>query len=76
MLDENMNTRLYLLPEKEITSAQYEMIKSKLGVYGPGRQVIKEGTKYFLKSDEPVEDAEARIRKELTDMGEVYPEAA
>lgn len=72
--DEDMNRELYILPEVEITEAQYEMIKTYLGVTGPGRQVIeRENGKFYLKSDEKSEAAVARIKVELAEKGQTYP---
>lgn len=74
MYGPDMNTELYLLEEKEITEAQYNIVKTVLGVYGPGRQVIKrEDGKFYLKSDEVADEAEARIIAELDELGYEYP---
>lgn len=74
MYHEDMNTELYLLPEVEITEAQYDMIKEYLGVMGPGRQVVvRDDGKFILKSDEASEDAIARIKEELAEKGQTYP---
>lgn len=73
ILDDTLNTSLYLLPKVEITKSQYNMIKEYLGVYGPGRQVITEGTKFYLLSDEASEDAIVRITEELKELGATYP---
>lgn len=73
ILDDNLNTPLYLLQKTEITEAQYEMIKKYLGVYGPGRQVITEGETYYLLSDEDSEAAIARITADLAEKGQEFP---
>lgn len=74
MYDPDMNTEMYLLPEKEITKAQYNMIKENLGVYGPGYQVVvREDGKFYLKSDEEVAVAEERIAAELAELELTYP---
>lgn len=70
MYDKDMNEEMYLLPEAEITEAQYNAIKDNLGVYGPGRQVvIRHDGKFILKSDESSEAAKARIDMILVELG-------
>ena len=77
MYDPDMNTELYLLQEKEITEAQYNMVKQYLGVLGPGTQVIKRADgKFYLKSDEAAVDAEAKIKATLKELGQTYPAGA
>jgi len=76
ILDDTLNTPLYLLPKTEITEAQYNMIKEYLGVYGPGRQVITEGEKFYLLSDEDSEAALERITKDLAEKGQEFPAGA
>jgi hypothetical protein len=73
ILDDNLNTPLYLLQKAELTEAQYNMIKTYLGVYGPGRQVIQEGAKYYLLSDEDSEAAIVRITNDLAEKGQEFP---
>lgn len=51
ILDADMNRDLYLLLEVEITEQQYNTIKNTYGVTGPDFQIIKRGSKYFLKGD-------------------------
>lgn len=51
ILDADMNRDLYLLMEVEITEQQYNTIKNTYGVTGPDFQIIKRGSKYFLKGD-------------------------
>lgn len=76
ILDDNLNTPLYLLQKTVITEAQYEMIKEYLGVYGPGRQVIQEGETYYLLSDEDSDAALERIAKDLAEKGQELPAGA
>lgn len=76
MYDQDMNTELYLLNEKEILQTQYTMIKDYLGVYGPGYQVLlKEDGKYYLKSAEDATVVENRLKEELKELGQTYPAA-
>ena len=75
MYDKDMNEEMYLLPEKEITKAQFDVIKENLGVYGPGRQVVvRHDGKFILKSDEASEAAIARIKEALAEKGVAFPE--
>lgn len=76
ILDDNMNRRLYLLQSQELTKDQYDMIKATLGPIFPGRQVVVEGSKYYLLSEEDAEAALARTKAELTAKGKTFPVAA
>lgn len=72
--DPNLNEELYLPVKTEIISTQYTMIKTYLGVTGPGRQVVTEGSKYFLLTDEEYAAGRARIVEELAEKGQTYPD--
>ena len=76
ILDDNMNKRLYLLQSQELTKDQYDMIKATLGPIFPGRQVVVEGSKYYLLSEEDTEAALTRTKAELTAKGKTFPVAA
>lgn len=76
ILDDDMNRRLYLLQSQELTKDQYDMIKETLGPIFPGRQVVVEGSKYYLLSEEDAEAALTRTKAELTAKGKTFPVAA
>lgn len=67
---DDLDRELYLLNKVEITEDQFTAVKETLGITGPGRQVIAEGEKFFLLSDELSDDAKVRIDEELVDKGE------
>lgn len=69
VLDENMNTELYLLNEAEITEAQYTAIKSGYGVTGPDFQVVQRGSKYYLKGDTDIEQIKVIVNALIIDKG-------
>lgn len=75
ILDDDMNRRLYLLQSQELTKDQYDMIKATLGPIFPGRQVVVEGSKYYLLSEEDAEAALTRTKAELTAKGKTFPVA-
>lgn len=68
--DEDMNTELYLLTEDEITEEQYNAIKSGYGVTGPDFQIVKRGSKYFLKGDMDIALVKVIVDACLVDNGE------
>lgn len=76
ILDDDMNRRLYLLQSQELTKDQYDMIKETLGPIFPGRQVVVEGSKYYLLSEEDAEAALTRTKAELTAKGKTLPATA
>lgn len=69
VLDENMNTELYLLNEAEITEEQYTAIKSGYGVTGPDFQVVQRGSKYYLKGDTDIEQIKVIVNALIIDKG-------
>ena len=69
VLDENMNTELYLLNEAEITKTQYEAIKAGYGVTGPDFQIVQRGTKYYLKGDTDIEQIKVIVNALIIDKG-------
>lgn len=69
VLDENMNTELYLLNEAEITEAQYEAIKAGYGVTGPDFQIVQRGEKYYLKGDTDIEQIKVIVNALIIDKG-------
>ena len=68
--DEDMNTELYLLTEDEITEEQYTAIKTGYGVTGPDFQIVKRGSKYFLKGDMDIALVKVIVDACLVDNGE------
>ena len=69
VLDENMNTGLYLLNEAEITKTQYEAIKAGYGVTGPDFQIVQRGTKYYLKGDTDIEQIKVIVNALIINKG-------
>lgn len=69
VLDENMNTELYLLNEAEITKTQYEAIKAGYGVTGPDFQIVQRGTKYYLKGDTDIEQIKVIVNALIINKG-------
>jgi len=69
VLDENMNTDLYLLNEAEITKTQYEAIKAGYGVTGPDFQIVQRGTKYYLKGDTDIEQIKVIVNALIINKG-------
>ena len=69
VLDENMNTGLYLLNEAEITKTQYEAIKAGYGVTGPDFQIVQRGTKYYLKGDTDIEHIKVIVNALIINKG-------
>ena len=69
VLDPDMNTELYLIVGKEITKTQYDTIKSGYGVTGPDFQIVKKGSKYFLKGDMDIEGVENAVNTAMKSKG-------
>lgn len=69
ILDDNMNRDLYLLTEAEITDSEYNTIKTNYGVTGPDFQIVKKGTKYFLKGDMDIETVKECVNIALASKG-------
>ena len=69
ILDDNMNRDLYLLTEAEITDSEYNTIKTNYGVTGPDFQIVKKGTKYFLKGDMDIETVKECVDIALASKG-------
>ena len=69
ILDADMNRDLYLLTEAEITESEYNTIKTNYGVTGPDFQIVKKGTKYFLKGDMDIETVKECVNIALASKG-------
>lgn len=69
ILDADMNRDLYLLTEAEITESEYNTIKTNYGVIGPDFQIVKKGTKYFLKGDMDIETVKECVNIALASKG-------
>ena len=67
--DKDMNTELYLETEAEITEAQYNAIKEGYGVTGPDFQILKKGSKYFLKGDMDIDLVKVIVDSYLVENG-------
>lgn len=66
--DDNGVRILYLMPEVEITKANYDDIVEYIGTEGPGWQVLKIKGKYLLHSDCDATKAKTAVLARLAEV--------